>query len=187
VFRIRKPDERAIARFLDSQRAVPFSYPETGATAHLPVPGYDVDHHRVQLGDGRVILERGIAAVRGWTMFDLGWVELHRRDTPIEVGATVAVLASCVAMWSLNAARIVYVVEEERRFGFAYGTLEDHVEQGEERFLVEMFPDGSVWYDILALSRPRHWAARIGYPLTRSLQRRFARGSMEAMARAVLG
>ena len=185
MFLIRKPDERAIARFLDSQRAASFSYPETGATSHLPPAGYDVDHNRVWLGAGRETLERGIAAVRRWTMFDLGWVELHRRDTRIEVGATVAVLASCVAVWSLNAARIVYVVEEERRFGFAYGTLEDHVEQGEERFLVEMFPDGSVWYDILALSRPRHWAARMGYPLTRRLQRRFARDSMAAMALAI--
>ena len=43
-----------------------------------------------------------------------------------------------------------------QRFGFAYGTLPDHAGSGEEGFLVEWGrEEGSVWYDILALSRPR--------------------------------
>ena len=62
--------------------------------------------------------------------------------------------------WSLNACRIVYTIDEEGpvvRFGFAYGTLPDHAEQGEERFSVEWHhEDGTVWYDILAFSRPNH-------------------------------
>jgi len=38
-----------------------------------------------------------------------------------------------------------------------------------------------VWYDILAFSRPRKILARLGYPLSRSLQRQFARASKAAM------
>lgn len=73
-----------------------------------------------------------------------------------------------------------------RRFGFAYGTLPGHVESGEERFVVEWREDDdSVWYDILAFSRPRHLAARAGYPLARGLQARFRRDSAAAMVRAV--
>ncbi len=90
---------------------------------------------------------------------------------------------------SLNACRIVYVLEEDapiRRYGFGYGTLAEHAEQGEERFSVEWHSgDDSVWYDILAFSRPNQWLVRAGYPLTRRLQRRFARDSMGAMAAAV--
>ena len=72
------------------------------------------------------------------------------------------------------------------RFGFAYGTLPGHAESGEERFLVEWDrADDAVWYDILAFSRPRHPLARLGYPLTRRTQRRFARDSAAAIRQAV--
>jgi len=90
----------------------------------------------------------------------------------------------------LNASRIVYTIDggdDVRRFGFAYGTLADHVESGEERFSVEWRrQDGSVWYDLLAFSRPRHPLAKLGTPVGRALQRRFARDSLQAMARAVV-
>jgi uncharacterized protein (UPF0548 family) len=73
-----------------------------------------------------------------------------------------------------------------RRYGFAYGTLADHMATGEERFTVEWRrADHSVWYDILAFSRPRHPLARVGLPFGRALQRRFARDSMAAMHRAM--
>jgi uncharacterized protein (UPF0548 family) len=72
------------------------------------------------------------------------------------------------------------------KFGFAYGTLPEHAESGEERFLIEWDRgENSVWYDILAFSRPRHWLARLGYPLTRRLQARFRRDSAAAMLKAV--
>jgi uncharacterized protein (UPF0548 family) len=84
----------------------------------------------------------------------------------------------------------VYVVDEQgpvQRFGFAYGTLPDHAESGEERFTVEWHgADGAVWYDILAFSRPQQLLPRLGYPFTRKLQRRFARDSAAAMRRAVV-
>jgi uncharacterized protein (UPF0548 family) len=94
-------------------------------------------------------------------------------------------------MWWLNASRIVYVIDEGgplTRFGFAYGTLPEHAESGEERFLIEWERDSDeVWYSILAFSRPRHWLALAGYPLVRRLQRRFGRESAAAMVRAVEG
>jgi uncharacterized protein (UPF0548 family) len=72
------------------------------------------------------------------------------------------------------------------RFGFAYGTLPHHVERGEERFCVEWrHADDSVWYDILAFSRPHHPLLIPGYPVARIVQRRFARDSKRAMLRAV--
>jgi len=99
----------------------------------------------------------------------------------------VAVLVSHLGFWSMNACRIAYVVEEHgplQRYGFAYGTLPGHAEVGEERFTVEFDSNtGDVWYDIYALSRPTA-LARLAYPFTRSLQRRFARDSKAAMLRA---
>ena len=50
---------------------------------------------------------------------------------------------------------------------------------------MEWLPDDSVWYDLRAFSRPRYWPARLGYPMTRRLQRRFVRDSKTAMRAAV--
>ena len=70
------------------------------------------------------------------------------------------------------------------RYGFAYGTLPDHPERGEERFLVEWNQaDDSVWYDLLAVSRPGHWLARIGYLYARYEQAKFRRLSGLTMQR----
>jgi uncharacterized protein (UPF0548 family) len=101
----------------------------------------------------------------------------------------VAVLAHVFGFWSLNTCRIVYVVDDEgpvKRYGFAYGTLPEHVESGEERFMVEWDQENaSVWYDILAFSRPNQFLACLAYPLVRRLQKRFARDSAAAMLTAV--
>ena len=102
----------------------------------------------------------------------------------------MVVLATMPSLWSLNACRIVYTIDEDvgdaRRFGFAYGTLPAHVARGEERFLAEWNrADDSVWYSILALSRPKHPLAWLGYPVSRLMQRRFARASKRAMLLAV--
>lgn len=136
-------------------------------------------------------LTRPTDALRGWRMLSLGWASVYPHDREIVPGRTVAVVARHYGFWSLNACRIVYVVDEVggadgfRRYGFAYGTLPDHGAVGEERFTVEWRPaDDSVWYDLYALSRPGHPLARLGYPLARALQRRFARASKQAMVSA---
>ena len=139
--------------------------------------------------EGGETFDRAVAALRAWKMFDVRWVRIFPPGAPIEAGTTVAVLARHYGLWSLNACRIVYLIEEEdsvvRRCGFAYGTLPGHVESGEERFTVEQRrDDGSVSYDLYAFSRPNNLLARAGYPLARRLQRRFARDSLRAMVRA---
>ena len=118
-------------------------------------------------------------------MFDMEWIELCRPNAPIEPGSTVAVLARHFGFWSLNVCRIVYVLDEPRRYGYAYGTLPEHAETGEERFTVEWREDDSVWYDIRAFSRDKHPLAKTAYPLSRMLQARFRRDSGLAMQRAV--
>jgi uncharacterized protein (UPF0548 family) len=152
---LRKPSEEAIRAFLARQHDLGFSYAEVGATRSELPPGYVVDHSRIALGTGPAVYSAAVAAVRRCAMFRLRWVELHRRDAPIEAGLTVAVLAQA-GLWWLNAARVVYTFDEAgppRRFGFAYGTLPDHAERGAERFMVEeREADDSVWYDILAFS-----------------------------------
>ena len=191
MFLISKPTKENIAQFVNEQKNSSCSYDEVGSTRDGNAPdAYTLDHNRIQLGSGRETFERAIKAVRNWKMFDLSWTELYFDDTPIEVGETVAILIRHFGFWSLNAARIVYVLDETmdgiKKFGFAYGTLTEHGERGEERFSVEYDKtDESVWYDLYAFSRPNHYLARIGYPVTRYLQKQFAAESKQAMMKAI--
>jgi uncharacterized protein (UPF0548 family) len=189
MFLIRKPEDARIRDHLAAQAVLPFLYRAVGATRATPPAGYVVDHGRVVLGRGAEAFQRARAAVRRWDMFRLGWVELFPSAPPLRVGETVGVLVRRLGLWSLNACRIVYVVDEAgpvERFGFAYGTLPGHAVEGEERFTVEWHrADDSVWYDLLAFSRLRHPLAWVGFPLARRIQRRFAGDSQRAMVEAV--
>jgi uncharacterized protein (UPF0548 family) len=180
-----RPSREAIERFLDGQRDQPFTYSDPGLTRNGQVPpGFVVDHHRREIGKGRDTFEAACAAARRWEMFRLGWVEICWPDAPIVPGTAVGVLARIGPVWWLNACRIVYVLDEPRQFGFAYGTLPAHAEKGEERFSIDWNEDGSVWYSIYAVSHPAHWLVSLGYPLARRLQKRFGADSLAAMERA---
>ena len=179
-----KPNPEAINNFIAQQATLPFSYKDVGASRLTPPHGYVVDHRRVRLGEGEAVFEAACAALRRWEMFNLGWVNICWPDTPLEEGAVVGILARIFGMWWLNACRIVYLIDEStpiRKVGFAYGTLPDHAALGEERFTIEWHPDNSVWYDLLAFSRPRHWLMRLGYPIARQIQKRFGPASLKAM------
>jgi uncharacterized protein (UPF0548 family) len=184
MFLFRKPSEKLLQQFIVSQHDLPFSYSHVGATRSQLPSGFTVDHNRVRLGEGKEIYDRAVAALRNWKQFDLGWVGIVPAGLSIKVGATVAIQAKTFGFWSLSACRIVYVIDEDdevKKFGLAYGTLPDHVECGEERFTVEWQADDSVWYDILAFSRPRHPLARLGRLFARRLQKQFARESVAKM------
>jgi uncharacterized protein (UPF0548 family) len=186
VLRLTRPTPDQVRAHLATQADLPFTYDAVGATRDERSPdGYVHDHNRQQLGMGAEAFARGCDAIRAWTMFPapLAWIE----PLPIAIreGELAGVVIRALGLWWLNAARIAYVIDEPRRFGFAYGTLPGHVERGEERFLVEWLPDDTVWYDLRAFSQPRYWMVRLGKPIARHLQRRFGRLSKAAMLRAV--
>jgi uncharacterized protein (UPF0548 family) len=147
---------------------------------------YNVDHNCCLIGCGEKDWEKAKDSIRGWKMFEMPWIKLCWPDTAIVPDRTVVILVRHFGFYSLNAARIVYVIDESDRFGFAYGTLANHGESGEERFLVRIDSGtGKIWYDLYSFSKPNHHLAKLGYPITRSLQRKFAADSKAAMVRAV--
>jgi uncharacterized protein (UPF0548 family) len=190
MFTFRRPTDDDVRELLARQAGQPWSYPCVEVTrSDKPqlMPGWQIDHHRVRLGHGVAVFAAACAAIRGWKMFppEMTWV--YWPHVPQQPGDVVAVLyrARPFLLWMLFPARVVYRVDEPRRYGFAYGTLPDHPERGEERFLVEWSKaDDSVWYDLLAVSRPGHWLARSGYFYARYEQARFRRLSGAAMHRA---
>jgi uncharacterized protein (UPF0548 family) len=189
MYLIKKPSDDQIKALIESQSRLEFTYPLVEATRHgESPPGFVVDHNRIHLGTGQLVFEAAKRALSEWQHYRFNWIEIHRPDEVVATGQTVGVLARALGLWVLNVCRVVYVVDESkpiRRFSFAYGTLPEHAESGEERFQVQWREDNSVWYDIFAFSRPNQFLARLGYPYVRCIQKQFARDSMEALKAAV--
>lgn len=154
----------------------PFTYPDVGATRTTPPAGWRAFRYRRRIGDGRVLFERAaehIAAFgiqTGAGVFGTSSTPTAREGTELTVRLGIgpaAVTAPC---------RVVYVLDEPNRRGFAYGTLPGHPLAGEELFAVEHDPaDDAVYGLVLAFSRPAAWYARWGGPLPRLVQSWFAR------------
>jgi uncharacterized protein (UPF0548 family) len=187
MFLIQRPSRAAIDRFLLDSQELPLSYSPIGIVRGETVR-HDLDEAIVAIGNGKADFERARTALIAWRQFDIGWVETFPRDAPVEVGTVVAVLIRHFGFWSLNGCRVLYRVgclDDNARFGFAYGTLTNHAEAGEELFEVFVDPQtDDVIYRIRATSWPRATLARIGHPIVRVLQARFRRHSVEAMQRA---
>lgn len=190
MFYFHRPDETDVARFLTDASRQALSYPYVGLSLTSAPAGWFVDHTRRKIGSGRRDFEAARSAVREWKMFDLGWLTICGGSPPA-VGQNVSVLAEHFRFWSLNACRVIYLIgedegeldsslDENRRYGFAYGTLESHCERGEERFLIEwQNEDDGVYMDIFAFSLPANPLVFAGLPIARVLQRKFAREAIE--------
>ena len=188
MFLFHKPSNEEVRQHLERWEDTLFSYIHVGCTRGGELPGFNRDHQRVLLGHGEETFRRACQAIRTWQMLPPSVVQVSPHDAPLTEGTTVAILfhARLFGCWLVLPTRIIYTIDEATSFGFAYGTVQGHWEQGEERFLIEWdHSDDSVWYDVRAFSKPRYWGARVAYPVTRMLQRRFARDSKRAMLRAL--
>jgi uncharacterized protein (UPF0548 family) len=78
--------------------------------------------------------------------------------------------------------RVVYVLDEPDRRGFAYGSLPGHAVRGEELFAVRYDPsDGAVYAEVAAFSRPAAWWSRLGTPILRLSQHLVTRRYLDAV------
>jgi uncharacterized protein (UPF0548 family) len=187
MFLPRRPSADDIARFLAASRELPLSYAPPGIVReHLD--GVPLDEQVVVIGHGRDDFERARAALMAWKQSDIGWVNVFPAHAGIEVGTDVTLVIRHLGFWSLNGCRVLYHVgsSDGTRFGFAYGTLTNHAESGEELFEVFLDAREDVLYRIRATSRPRAVLAWLGQPIVRALQARFRRDSAAAMRRATL-
>ena len=184
MFLARRPTHNVIERFLRESQDLPLSYAPVGIV-RSDTGREDLDGLAVVIGHGHADFERARAALLAWKQFDIGWVETFPPHAPVAVGTIVAVLIRHLGFWSLNGCRIVYTIESSDdvvRSGFAYGTLTNHAESGEELFEVFIDPrTEDVVYRIRATSRPQATLARVGQPIVRALQERFRHQSAAAM------
>ena len=149
--------------------------------------GFAHDRSRSHLGQGQQVFEAARDAFLRWRQFDLGWVQVLNPGAEIAAGQLVGVEVHTACLWSVIFNRIIETIDSPSRFGFMYATTALHVEQGQERFIIEFDPrTGAVSYLIEAVSRPRHPLARLAYPFSRAMQHRFASDSHARLRRAIL-
>lgn len=149
---------------------LPLTYSEVGATAgamdgamaaDMPA-GYRHVRASRRIGTGRDRFERAAAAVMRYGM-------LRGAGVAVTAGTEVATTGTDVLgrLGPFAApCRVVYVIDEPDRRGFAYGSLPGHAVSGEELFAVRYDPaDGGVYAEVAAFSRPATWWSRLGAPV----------------------
>lgn len=169
MFRLGRVPYDELVAVAEARAGASVTYPEVGASLaeQLP-PGYRHDRRERTLAARPDAFERAVDGICNWAAHRGAGLLVGPSDEPA-LGATVAVAVRIGPLTAIAPCRVVRVVDDGERFGFAYGTLPGHPEAGEEAFVVARRAEG-VAFTITAFSRPSAWLARLGGPLTRRMQ-----------------
>jgi len=151
-------------------RHADLTYAAVGFTLGTAPSGYHYVRRSVVVGTGMDRFQDVARTLLGWEMHRRAGVSVRPSSESVVEGAVAVLRLGWVALGVNAPVRVVYVVNEDRRKGFAYGTLPGHPESGEEAFVVELRDDGAVRFSISAFSRPASRLARAGGPITRRVQ-----------------
>jgi uncharacterized protein (UPF0548 family) len=182
LLRFRRPSNVQLAALAIAASTDPFTYTEVGATSRGERPaGYLHDAVSAVIGDA-AHFDEAVERLRSWQAHRGSGIELAATGDLVP-GTTVALAAPVLGVWVVATCRVVYVEEDVDRFAWAYGTLPEHPEQGEERFELRR-EDGATVFAIDAFSRPRHWLVRAVSPVARRQQVRATANYLRAMSGA---
>ena len=157
---------------------LPLTYPDVGATATFSPDGYSEVRMSRRIGHGRARFEQAAGAVMRYGMLRGAGLRVQATTEVAQAGTDVLgrlgpFRAPC---------RVVYVIDEPDRRGFAYGSLPGHAVSGEEMFGVRYDPvDGAVYSEVVAFSRPATWWSRLGAPVLLMAQRLVSRRYLSAV------
>jgi len=161
-----------------------YSYLRATLTGVQP-EGFHHDRYETVLGNGPETFQRAANGLRTWETHHVPGVRVFPKEQDIETGATVVVTLGTPLLSLAAPCRIVSVVDGPTRWGFAYGTLPGHPEQGEEAFIVSISPDETVRFEIVAFSRPGDPLVRLSGPIGRGIQKAGTNGYLRALRRYV--
>jgi uncharacterized protein (UPF0548 family) len=153
---------------LSDLAALPLTYAEVGATAGPLPEGYHHLQKSAVIGRGRRRFDEAAAKVMRWGMLRGAGVGVQPTTEIARVGSEVIVQLGPVQA----PCRVVYVIDEPDRRGFAYGTLPGHAESGEELFAVRYDQaTETVYAEVTVFSRHGTWWSRLASPVTSLIQR----------------
>lgn len=158
--------------------SLPLTYPDVGATAGTMPTGYSHVRMSRRIGTGRARFDEAAEKVMRYGMLRGAGLRVSASTDVAEVGSAVLGRLGPFTV----PCRVVYVIDEPNRRGFAYGTLPGHAVQGEEMFGVRYDPaDDAVYSEVAAFSRPAAWWSRLGRPVLAVSQRLVSRRYLSAV------
>jgi len=185
--RLRRPEPEALRPLVDGGAFDELSYELVGLTKLAEAPsGFHRDRRTCALGRGDDVFDKAVRALRDWQVHRGSGIVVLADDEP-RVDLVAAMSAPLPVGFIDLVCRVVDTVDQHDQFGFTYGTLSVHPEEGEESFTVTRGADFTITFDILAVSRPRMWAARTFSPVSRQLQHKATGRYLRAMQSAVAG
>lgn len=171
------------AALADRLRAAGLTYAEPGATAGVLPPGYRHLRRTVQVGSGSRAFADAAGALASWRVHTRAGLDVSASAPAAEPGS-VLILTLGVGPFRISApCRVIYVINEPARRGFAYGTLPGHPERGEEAFVVRQHQDATVTFTVTAFSRPASPLAKAAGPVGRAIQHRITGRYLRAVHR----
>jgi uncharacterized protein (UPF0548 family) len=106
------------------------------------------------IGSGAKVFADGVHALAGWQAHLRAGLRVAASAATAEPGTVVVLGLGAGAIRIAASCRVIYIVDEPHRRGFAYGTLPGHPERGEEALIIEHSGDGAVSFTITAFSAP---------------------------------
>ncbi len=159
------------------------TFASVGATKFgSPVAGFHFGTYSDTIGHGPADWDAARDGLRAWAAHAGAGVSITPPNTPLTEGETVIARTRVGPMHVLIPCRVVYVVDEADRFGFAYATLPGHPEDGEEAFIVSRDADSGVTFTVSAISRHAELLAKLGAPVSRLVQRQTNKAYVSGLA-----
>ena len=158
-----------------------FTYPEVGQTlGDLPGGYHHVERTEV-VGRGSGRFDLAAERIMTWGMHRGAGLSVRPSSESVAEGVEAVLRLGWRSLSIKAPVRVVCVVDEPWRRGFAYGTLPGHPECGEESFVVELLDNDDVAMTIRAFSRSATLLARAGGPVNRAVQARITTRYLKAV------
>jgi uncharacterized protein (UPF0548 family) len=150
-------------------RTEQLTYPEIGRTAGELPQDYRIINRTARLPAG-TDFDRAAHNLLHWQVQQRAGLRVAASSERITPQAVVVLRIGIGPLAVQAPCRVVYVIDEPDRRGFAYGTLPGHPESGEEAFILERPNNGTVTFTVTAFSRPASTLAKLAAPLGRYIQ-----------------
>lgn len=166
------------------------SYDVAGATSVADAvwadrpEGYRRFERTVRLGFGDELWVSASQGVLAWAVKTRSGFTVPRPadgEPRVRVGQDVTIVVELGPFRLREPARVIAVVENPDRCGFAYGTRPGHPVRGEEAFIVHRSADGSVWFTLRSLTRSAGGRWKVAFPAVLLAQRVYRRRYLRAL------
>lgn len=167
-----RPSAAERERLLEAAQQADVSYDHVGSTlAPERWPDRSPRARSRVLGHGDEAFATAITRLTAWAPQRALGAGVFPDGVRPTLGATLLVELRLGPLTVVVPDRVVAVVDEPGRWGFAYGTLPGHAERGEESFLVTQDDDGTVTGTVTVDATMGTLAARLAAPVVYGIQR----------------